>query len=207
MAKLQSSFKNMVVALTGVSLIASASLGLVNDMTKEAIAAAETKKQVQAISTVLPKFESLGMNYKTLPTNGKDSIEVYPALDSTGNVIGNAVKSYSYNGFSGYIEVMIGFDIQGAVTGYQVLKHAETPGLGTKMTTWFNDPAKERQNIIGKNPTKCKLVVSKDGGDIDAITAATISSRAFLDAINRGYSVLNEQYDGKTSATSKTEGE
>jgi Na+-translocating ferredoxin:NAD+ oxidoreductase subunit G len=207
MAKLQSTFKNMVVALLGVTLISSASLGLVNDLTRDAIASAEVKKQAQAIAAVLPAFDKLGESYKILPATGKDSVEVFPALDSDGNPVANAVKSYTYNGFSGYIEIMVGFDKSGTVTGYQVLKHAETPGLGTKMATWFNDAAKEQQCIVGKNPNQSKFSVRKDGGDIDAITAATISSRAFLDAVNRAFAVLNTQYDGSTSATQKKEGE
>lgn len=207
MAKLQSTFKNMVTALLGVTLVASASLGLVNDLTKDAITASEIKKQTQAIAAVLPKFDKLGESYKVLPATGKDSVVIFPALDAEGNVIANAVKSYTYSGFSGYIEVMVGFDINGTLTGYQVLKHAETPGLGTKMATWFNDPSKENQYVIGKNPHETKFSVSKDGGDIDAITAATISSRAFLDAINRGFAVLDALYDGTTSATQKSEGE
>lgn len=206
MAKLQSSFKNMLAALLGVSLVASASLGLVNDLTRDAIAASEIRKQTEALAAVLPKFDSLGHSYKVLPSNGKDSVEIYPALDRQGETIARAVKTYTYNGFGGYIEVMVGFDAQGTVTGYQVLKHAETPGLGTKMTSWFNDATREKQCVIGKNPQQSKFSVSKDGGDIDAITAATISSRAFLDAINRGYSVINPEHDGTTSATKQTGG-
>jgi electron transport complex protein RnfG len=203
MAKLESSFKNMFLSLLGVSIIASASLGLVNDSTKSAIIKAEINKQTQAIASVLPKFDQLGETISMLPTDGKDSITIFPALNQTGEIVGNAVKTYTYAGFSGYIEIMVGFDKAGTITGYQVLKHAETPGLGSKMNDWFSDTQKEKQCIVGKTPSKMALSVAKDGGDIDAITAATISSRAFLDAINRAYSVLNEKYDGVSSATSK----
>lgn len=225
MAKLKSSFRNMVVALLGVTFVASASLGLVNDATKETIKTTEAKKQTEAVASVLPAFDQLGESYKVMPATGKDSIEVFPAQNSEGKVIAYAVKSYTYNGFSGYIEIMVGFDEQGTITGYQVLKHAETPGLGTKMNDWFKPQTTvskslienifgfevktvERQSsVIQKNPEKTKLTVTKDGGEIDAITAATVSSRAFLDAINRAYSVLNNLYDASTSATTKVEGE
>jgi electron transport complex protein RnfG len=188
MAKLESSFKNMVISLFGVTLIASATLGLVNDITKESIADAEVKKQNKAISAVLPQYDHLGEVIKVLPADGKDSIELFQAFDSNNQVIASAVKTYTYNGFNGYIELMLGVDKQGIISGYQVLKHGETPGLGAKMELWFNDNNKPAQNVIGKSLVNGALSVSKDGGSIDAITAATISSRAFLDAINRGYS-------------------
>lgn len=201
MAKMESTFKNMVVSLLGITVIASASLGLVNDATKSAIAKAESDNQTKAIATVLPKFEKLNESEKVLPKEGKDSVELFRAVDANGNIVGTAIKSYSYKGFSGYIEIMVGFENDGKVSGYQVLKHAETPGLGTKMGTWFNDQNKQSQNIIGKYPGTNGFKVKKDGGDIDAITAATISSRAFLDAVNRAYSTISQDFDGQTSAT------
>ena len=82
---------------------------------------------------------------------------------------------------------MAGIDKEGNISGYEILEHAETPGLGSKMGVWFNNPEKPNQYIIGKNPKTTKFQVTKDGGDIDAITASTISSRAFLDALNRAY--------------------
>ena len=134
---------------------------------------------------------------------------VYPAKDGD-KLVGLAVKSYTNSGFSGLIVVMVGFTPDGTVYNYQVLDHKETPGLGSKMEDWFRPAVSEgnavkkasfadwlfgikpsaggdNNSIINKNPSKTKFTVSKDGGDIDAITAATISSRAFLDAIDRGY--------------------
>jgi Na+-translocating ferredoxin:NAD+ oxidoreductase subunit G len=201
MAKLTSSFKNMLASLLGITLIASTTLGVVNELTKDAIATTNANKQAQAIAMVLPKFDHLGESYKVKPTDGNDSIEVFPALNAEGAVVANAVKTYTNSGFSGYIEIMAGFDAEGTITGFKVLKHAETPGLGSKMDAWFSDASKEAQTIIGKNPKSTKMLVKKDGGDLDAITAATISSRAFLDAINRAYSVLESSYDAATSAT------
>jgi Na+-translocating ferredoxin:NAD+ oxidoreductase subunit G len=203
MAKPQSTFKNMLFALLGVTVVASASLGLVNDATHSAIVKAENDKQTKAISSVLPPFSKLGEPKRVMPKEGKDSITIYPALNEKGETVANAVKTYTYKGFSGYIEVMTGFDKEGNISGFQVLKHAETPGLGSKMDEWFSNNKKETQCIIGKSPEKVSFMVTKDGGNIDAITAATISSRAFLDAINRAYSVLNQQYetDAVSSAT------
>ena len=207
MAKPQSTFRNMVTALFGVTLIASAILGLVYDLTKAPISKAELNKQTTAVTAVLPEFNTLGTAYKLLPSDGADSIEVFPAFDADSTVIACAIKSYTNRGFSGYIEIMVGIDNKGIVSGFQVLKHAETPGLGSRMNEWFSNTEKSGQNIIGRKLSAKELQVSKDGGDVDAITAATISSRAFLDAINRANKTVYNQNDtnGNTAATLKTD--
>ena len=106
------------------------------------------------------------------------------------------------NGFGGIFHVMVGFDATGAITGFEVLDHQETPGLGSKMQEWFQNV----RTVIGLNPAEANLTVSKDGGDVDAITAATISSRAFLAAVNKAYNAYAEANDapmaeGVSSAT------
>ncbi len=194
--KLESTFINMVIVLTTVSLIAAYALASVFNVTKEPIEQAALKKKLDAIAKVAPAFDNdpNADMFKLVAFEaaaGLDSLEVYPAK-SAGKLVGYAVKSYTMKGFSGYIEVMIGFEKDGTIKGYSVLKHAETPGLGSKMPTWFSNEAKPSHCIIGKNPNNTKIQVSKDGGDIDAITAATISSRAFLDAIKRGYETLKQ---------------
>ena len=84
---------------------------------------------------------------------------------------------------------MVGFDNEGKIINYEILEHQETPGLGDKIDQWFKNADKPSQNIIGRQATGM-FVVSKDGGDVDAITAATISSRAFLKAINNAYAAF-----------------
>jgi electron transport complex protein RnfG len=128
----------------------------------------------------------LGDSYKVAAEDGADSLEFFPAYNGN-DLIGIAVKSYTKKGFSGLISIMAGIDKDGNFSGYEVLEHAETPGLGSKMEVWFNNPDKPSQYIIGKSPATTKFQVTKDGGDIDAITASTITSRAFLDALNRAY--------------------
>ena len=97
---------------------------------------------------------------------------------------GFAVET-AVDGFGGQFRVMVGFDAEGNILGYEILEHQETPGLGSHMEHWFKNADKPGQNIIGRKGGK--LTVSKDGGDVDAITAATISSRAFLKAVNQAY--------------------
>jgi len=191
MAKRESSFINMVVTLVLVTGIAATALGFVYDFTKGPIEAAKAKAQTEAIKEVLPEFEELGESKLVTLTEGADAVEIFPAYNG-GEVVGTAVKTYTKNGFSGFISIMAGFDNDGNITGYSILEHAETPGLGSKMDKWFNNEEKPKQNIIGKNPESTNFTVSKDGGDIDAITASTITSRAFLDAINRAYNSYKE---------------
>lgn len=202
MAKLESSFKNMLFSLFGVTLIASAALGLVNDATKDAIKAADIAKQTNAIAAVLPEFDHLNDPITIMPETGRDSITIFTAVNSENEVVGKAVQSYTYNGFSGFVEIMVGFDAEGIISGYRVLKHTETPGLGSKMGDWFNNTEKDGQCIINKDPATTNFTVSKDGGDIDAITAATISSRAFLDAINRACHAVKTQNINEETLTS-----
>ena len=197
MAKRESTFINMVLTLFIVAAVASTALGYIYELTKEPIRLAKEKKVTDAVKAVLPAFDKAGASYKLMPTDEKDSLEFFPAFDASGELIGTAVKSYTNTGFSGYIAIMVGITTDGNISGYSVLEHKETPGLGTKMEPWFRDESKPGRYIIGKNPSANNLTVSKDGGEIDAITAATISTRAFLDAVDRAARTLPVEKGGK----------
>ncbi|MGQ8335167.1 RnfABCDGE type electron transport complex subunit G [Sunxiuqinia sp. A32] len=206
MAQKESTFFSMTTTLLVVTLVAAMILGFIHDLTKEDIALAKEKAQKKAIESVLPTFDHLGSSWKMLPSDGADSLEFFPAFDANQQLVGVAVKTYTKKGFSGFISVMAGIAADGTISGYEVLEHKETPGLGSKMGVWFRYENKPNQNIIGKSPETTEFKVSKDGGDVDAITASTISSRAFLDAINRAFETykdappLNEQESAKTEA-------
>jgi electron transport complex protein RnfG len=200
MAKRESTFINMVVTLLLVTGIAAAALGYVYDLTKAPIEAAKLKAQAEAIKQVLPEYDELGNSFKTLAEEGGDSLEFFPAFKG-GELVGTAIKTYTKNGFNGFISVMAGVDNKGNFFGYSILEHNETPGLGSKMGVWFNNTEKPKQCIIGKNPKNSKFTVSKDGGDIDAITASTISSRAFLEALSRAYNSYEKQPEITSAAS------
>jgi len=187
MAKLESTFKNMLLSLTLISIGASAALGYVYEFTKEPIELTRLNKKLDAIKMVVPEFNNNpNDDMFLLPTGEGDSLEIYPARrDST--IVGYAVKTYTNKGFSGYIGIMAGFRPDGSIVSITVLEHKETPGLGTKMT----DPLFKEQ-FNGQNPSSFPLKVKKDGGPVDAITAATISSRAFCDALQRAYNTLKK---------------
>ena len=129
------------------------------------------------------------------------SLRIYPAK-SGGEMVGAAVESFTKKGFGGEIKVIVGFDMDGKITNYSVLSHSETPGLGAKMQEWFSTE-KGNQSVIGRKIDGKGLTVSKDGGDVDAITAATISSRAFLDAVNKAYTAFSGT-DAQSTATSNS---
>ena len=197
MANKESSFMNMVVTLFLVTFIASAALGYIYEITKGPIALAQLKKKNDAIKHVLPDFERVGEVYKVKPDDEKDSLEFYPAYDKDSNLVGTAVKTFTNKGFSGYVSIMVGILPNGTINSYDVLDQKETPGLGNKMTFWFKDSVNTKHSIVNKNPESTNFHVSKDDGDIDAITAATISSRAFLDAVRRAYKTLPKEEGGK----------
>jgi Na+-translocating ferredoxin:NAD+ oxidoreductase subunit G len=187
MAKTESTFKNMLLSLTLISLGASAALGYVYEFTKEPIELSILNKKLDAIKNVVPPFTNNPNDemYK-LPTDDGDSLEVYPAKKD-GELIGIAVKTYSKKGYSGLVSLMAGFKPDGTIFNITILEQKETPGLGTKMA----EPGFKDQ-FMGKNPVDFKLKVKKDGGKVDAITAATISSRAFCDAIQKAHNAITK---------------
>lgn len=190
MGKIQSSLKNMVLSLGLITIVAALLLGGVYVLTADTIAKAELKAQIDAIGEVAPEFdnnplEEMYIHKANAGTKDSLTIEVYPARIG-GKLVGAAVKSSSMNGFSGEITIMYGFKADGTVNNYKVLKHAETAGLGSKMQEWFRS-LKGNQSVLGLNPSKDNMTVSKDGGAVDAITAATITSRAFLEALNSAF--------------------
>ena len=189
-----SNFKNMLLSLSLITVFAAVTLASVYTVTKEPIAASQKTKKQNAIRDVLPAFERLDDVEKVAVETG-DTLNVYKAYDENNRFAGAAVETVTHNGYAGDIRLMVGFDPDGNIINYSVLEQKETPGLGTKVVEWFKTDVKQ-QNIIGKNPAKNKLTVSKDGGEVDAITAATVSSRAFLHAVQMAY----EAYAGNTGA-------
>ena len=198
MKKLESSLMNMVLVLTGVTVIAGALLGYVNELTKGPIAEANAKALSDAIALVVPGFDNNPAEApESIDLNGA-TYRIYKATKG-GEFIGAAVES-SANGFGGALNVLVGFDKEGNIIDYSLLSHAETPGLGSKAADWFKKG--QKGDITGKNPGKGALVVNKDGGDVDAITASTITTRAFLNAVNNAYAAYSGQnVDGMTGAT------
>ncbi len=183
MSNKESTLGNMVIALLVITFVASASLGGVYEITKEPIAAAKLAKKNSAISQVIPEFtNNPGDEEYKIPVDG-DTLYFYPGRNGD-QLIGTAIETFTGMGFTGKIKVMVGLLPDGTINDVAVLEHAETPGLGDKMERKKSDWSLQFQ---GKNPAEFKIAVTKDGGDIDAITASTISSRAFCDAVEKAY--------------------
>lgn len=182
----ESTLRSMALCLFLVCLVCSALLGGVYVLTLDKINQEVVKKTNNAISLVTPEFDNEPSAEKLTVDLDGDAVTVYPAKKD-GKTVGYAVESFTSKGFSGRINVMVGFDMDGNIVGTSVISHSETPGLGAKMT----DPAFSSQ-FVGKNPASYRLAVTKDGGDVDAITASTITSRAYCDAVDRAYRVFGQ---------------
>ncbi|MDE6002877.1 MAG: RnfABCDGE type electron transport complex subunit G [Prevotella sp.] len=187
MKKLESSLTNMVLVLTLVAVIMGGVLAYVNYLTEGPINEQKEKALADGIKTVMCVQDLKVASTDEVRQNdakGKEMVfTIYQIQDAQGQELGAAVESTT-GGFGGDLKILVGFDPEGNILGYTLLEHAETPGLGAKADKWFQKG--QKGDIIGKNPAE-PLVVSKDGGQVDAITASTITSRAFLLAVNNAY--------------------
>lgn len=205
MKKLQSTLPNMAIVLTAVAVISGAVLASVNHATEAPIKAQSEKALAEGIKNVMAadQLKVTGEDTVKQEVNGKEQVFViHNVSDAGGKAIGAAVESTTM-GFGGDLKVLVGFSNDDKILGYTVLQHAETPGLGAKADTWFKNPAAQSCNIVGRTMDASKpLTVSKDGGEINAITASTITSRAFLNAVNQAYAAYRQKdVNGMTSAT------
>ncbi len=183
MAKKESTFLSMVATLFVVTLVAAGLLGSVFALTKEPIRLAELKKKNEAIQVVVPGFDNEpSQEVERLFVDG-DSIYLYTARKGE-EILGTAVETFTNTGFSGEFKLMVGFTPDGSIIDIAVIRHAETPGLGDKME---KDKSDFSVQFMGQHPDSYNIAVKKDRGDVDAITASTITSRAYCDAVTRAY--------------------
>ena len=210
MQKLESSLKNMVIVLVGVALVVGAILAYVNHITSGPIAEKAEKSLAAGIKNVMgtDNLQVAEPEQVNQTIDGKEvTFIVHKCADKSGNPLGAAVESTT-GGFGGDLQVLVGFDTEGKILGYTILQSSETPGLGAKASTWFQKDGKG--NVIGKSPKDGDLHVSKDdksGNSVDAITASTITSRAFLKAINQAYAAYAQKgADAQSGATKVKKG-
>ena len=172
----QSTFKNMSLCLLVICLVCSGLLAGVYALTKEPIDAAAKAKNEAAIMEVLPETAVTVEEERAVEFEGA-TYTYNLAYDEQGNTVGCAINVAPV-GFGGPIAIKVGFDVNGVIWNTKVLSQAETPGLGAKCV----EPAFSDQ-FKGFNPAEKSLAVKKDGGDVDAITASTITSRAYADGL------------------------
>ena len=182
-----STLKNMTLCLTLVCLICAAVVGVAYAVTKGPIDAAARAKTTASIARVLPAFSA---------TPQEGSVRVgqtdykYYKVDGAGYAI---ISSTS--GFGGLLTLMVGVAEDGTVHNTTVLSHSETPGLGAKCAT----DERFLSQFRGLDPAATTLAVKKDGGDLDAITASTITSRAYALAVSNAVDVFKQLKQGGRS--------
>ncbi len=188
MSKKESTFLNMTITLFVITIIAGVSLGFINDITKGPKAKAKLERKVNALKQVLAEFNNNPVQEVKLIKSdmAKDSIEIY-AGTFDNKPIGTAIIGSSEKGYSGLVKIMIGFNPDESIKNIVVLEQKETPGLGTKMKS-----DKFLRQFRGKKPSEFNLKPKKDGGDVDALTGATITTRAFGEATQMAYDVFVE---------------
>jgi len=193
MSKKESTFLNMTITLFVITMVAGLSLGYVNDITVGPKAEAKLARKVNALKQVMAEFDNNPVeDVKMIKSElVKDSVEVYTGT-MKGVKSGIAVVGSSEKGYSGLVKLMIGFEYDGAIKNIVVLEQKETPGLGTKMKE-----DKFLRQFRGKNPSTFNLKPRKDGGDVDALTGATISTRAFSEATQLAYDEFIKNNDSK----------
>lgn len=199
MKRLASTLPNMMLSLVIVTALSGALLGGMYALTKKPIEEARQNAVVSAIAKVAPEFDNDPVKDAVDVEIAGNRFTIYPTLKED-KLTGAAVEGRSMNGFAGEIVVMCGFTADGTVKDYQVIQQGETPGLGTRMQEWFRDPAGAR-SVLGRNPGRDSFYVTKDKehhGSVDAITAATISSRAFLETMRNAYEAYKD-YSLKSS--------
>ena len=200
MHKLKSSLTNMVVVLTVLAVAVGVGLAAVHNLTTPVIAGKADRQLTQGISNVMGQnnVQVTSTDTVTSTENGKPDVIVMHHIKGGGVAVEAA-----QNGFGGTLRVLVGFNAQGSITGYTILESAETPGLGQKAATWFAKGGKGC--VIGLKPGATGLSVTKDGGKVDAITASTITSRAFLNAINKAYrAAFKQEPDAESGASVQT---
>lgn len=178
MKKLESTWYNMMIVLTLIAVCAGAALAYVNHLTEGPIKEIAEANEAAAIKAVLCSDDVIITDTLVIG-EGTESSTVY--LTDRGAAV--KTSDPGNKSFGGGLSIMVGLDCDCHVMGYSILTSNETPGLGAKADEWFQKDGKG--SIIGK--IAGKLTVNKDGGDIDAITASTITSRAFLAAVNNAY--------------------
>jgi len=163
----------MVIVLAIITTISSLILASVYSGTKDKIAEEYRKDFLKGLKVVLPGFDNEpDMDFKNM--EGK---KIYVGRKD-GKVFGYAVQSTTHKGYSGDIVILVGVDTDGKILGIEILKHAETPGLGNKI-----ESPEWKSTFVGLGKDS-NIAVKKDGGDIDAFSGATISPRAVCEAVN-----------------------
>lgn len=180
----------IVVSLSVICLISGFSLAALNSMTKEQIELQILQnKQLPAIEKVLKTIGKADNDFladrKSLPLDDKNKLALFPG--KKGGEIFSVALEEKGKGFGGDVGIMMGFDFKtDKLIGVAITTMSETPGVGTraKKDSFTN----QFIGMTDKNIYKVKA----DGGDIDAVSGATVTSRAVCTALDKGFKLYKE---------------
>lgn len=176
----------MIGVLTMIAVLSGAALGFTDLMTRDRIEANRIERQMAAVRQVLPVYANdPGQEQWAYPE--RSAHIVFPGRDEEGSLSGLAVQARVGSGYAGDITAVTGFDMDGSITRVVVLQHAETPGLGARIIE--QDFTSQFQGV---QPDDSQPRLARRGGQIDAITAATVSSEAVVELVRRAGEVFRE---------------
>lgn len=188
----QESGLRVVLVLVAIAMFSAVLLAWVNRVTREPIAENKKAETKRAIAVVLSGLSTYSYPETPLEMSVDESpVHYFPATDEAGQTLGYALIVKGPNGFSNDFDMMVGVDSTGRVIDTYVLDHKETPGLGDGMTK-----EKFKSQFRGRSLAGTRWRVKKDGGDIDALTAATITSRAFTRGVQRALTAFGRLKEG-----------
>lgn len=201
----------MLLVLTAVSAVSGLSLAAFNNHAQPIIKVAEKTLMVNSqLKKVVPDPSTPSPCDKAKPGYDNDPLQDTVCLDGKeiyrlkkgGEMVGYAFKTIGDEAYSGTITCLVGLSPDGVLKGIEIVQHGETPGLGSEI-----ENCKWRQQLVGKGPKDMSWRVTKDGGDVDQISGATISSRSVLNCIEKGRAFLTEKKDAIDSAKALSDGE
>lgn len=176
----------MMFVLTAICVLAGFLLAATNKITKAPIEKSRRAGNLEALKKILPDYDNDPVSCACEIKEGGQDFTFYVARKG-GKLVGAAFEAASGQGYGGTIRILAGVLPDNTVQGLEILEQNETPGLGAKIT----EPEFKTQ-FAGRSMTDTKWAVTKDGGDIDAITGATISPRAVVAALKAGLDAYNK---------------
>jgi len=185
----------LIVALTITCAVSALALSVIHGLTEEPIAEQKRLAIMRAVQEVLPPFDNdPAQELRTIAleddeTGAQDTLTIYLGT-MEGRISGVAFQTFG-EGYGGFINIMMGIDLEERISGVIILEHEETPGLGAKIeelsfTNQFKDKSLDNSTLVNGN-----LAVKNDGGNLDALTGATISPRGVAQAASAGLKIFS----------------
>lgn len=188
---MKSTLKNMVLVLFTITAVSAFLVGMVNHITKDTIKKTKDDAKLLALTDVLPEFEGEpAFVHDTMKIEGAQIVATRVSKKADGETVGYAVETHSLTktGYADKIYLMVGFLEDGTIYNIEVLSQKETPGLGANMEKPGNNLEK---GLKGRKASEVVFDVSKnDKNGIDALSGATISSVAYIDAVEAAYAAF-----------------